>query len=149
MVLRLIMRRPGGGSEIRTVSGEEFSIGRGPDNDWVLPGSDRRASRRHCVISWAHVRWQVLDLSLNGTFLNDEKEPIGGGNQRDLHDGDRLRIGGCEIAAQIGEAAPSTAATRSDKAIAKGPAESVHAKLARVRAPRVYISYERERSPPE
>ena len=43
--------------------------------------------------------WEITDLSTNGTFLNDDDAPIGHGNVRDLRDGDRLRLGGYEIAA--------------------------------------------------
>ena len=93
--------------ETRTVAGGEFSIGRGPENDWVLADPERGLSKRHCVVAYRGGGWQVADLSTNGTFLNREGEPIGRGQLRDLRDGDRLVFGAYEIEAHIGEEASS------------------------------------------
>jgi type VI secretion system protein ImpI/type VI secretion system protein len=87
--------------QTRTVVGGEFSIGRGVDNDWVLPDPERSLSRRHCVLAYRSGGWQVADLSANGTFLN--REPIGPGNPRDLRNGDRLRFGEYELEVRIAE----------------------------------------------
>ena len=91
--------------QTRTVAGGEFSIGRGAENDWVLPDPERFLGRRHCVLAYRSGGWQVADLSQNGTFLNSESEPIGRGEPRDLRDGDRLRLGAYEIELRIAEAA--------------------------------------------
>jgi type VI secretion system protein ImpI/type VI secretion system protein len=87
--------------ETRTVSGGEFSIGRGPENDWVLADPERGLSKRHCVIGFQAGGWQVADCSTNGTFLNREGEPVGRGQTCDLRDGDRLRLGAYEIEIHI------------------------------------------------
>jgi type VI secretion system FHA domain protein len=87
--------------QTRTVAGGEFSIGRGADNDWVLPDPERSLSRRHCVLAYRSGGWQIADLSANGTFLN--REPIGPGNPRDLRNGDRLRFGEYEFEVRIAE----------------------------------------------
>jgi type VI secretion system FHA domain protein len=87
--------------ETRTVAGGEFSIGRGPDNDWVLPDPERGLSKRHCVLAYRAGTWQVADQSTNGTFLNREGEPIGRGQVRDLRHGDRLALGAYEIEIHI------------------------------------------------
>ena len=91
--------------QTRTVTGGEFSIGRGSENDWVLPDPERFLSKRHCLLAYRSGGWQLADLSTNGTFLNGEAEPIGHGQPRDLRDGDRLRLGAYEIELRILEAA--------------------------------------------
>jgi len=91
--------------QTRTVAGGEFSIGRGPDNDWVLPDPERGLSKCHCVFAYRSGGWQVADLSTNGSFLNREGDPIGRGQVRDLRDGDRINLGPYEIEIRISEAA--------------------------------------------
>ena len=93
--------------ETRTVEGGEFSIGRSPDNDWVLPDPDRHLSKRHCVLAFRSGDWQVADLSSNGTFLNGDSDPIRSGAPRRLRDGDRLRIGAFEV--EVGLSQPGAA----------------------------------------
>jgi type VI secretion system protein ImpI/type VI secretion system protein len=90
--------------QTRTVAGGEFSIGRGPESDWVLPDPERYLSKRHCVLEFRAGRWQVNDLSTNGTFLNRETEPIGHAEPRALRDGDRLRFSLYEIEVRLAEA---------------------------------------------
>jgi type VI secretion system protein ImpI/type VI secretion system protein len=91
--------------ESRTLQSGEFSIGRGPENDWVLPDPERSISKRHCILAYRAGYWQVADLSTNGTFLNRDSEPLGRGQPHDLRDGDRLRIGPYEIEVRVVEAA--------------------------------------------
>uniref|UniRef100_UPI0023517DFB type VI secretion system-associated FHA domain protein n=1 Tax=Falsiroseomonas oryziterrae TaxID=2911368 RepID=UPI0023517DFB len=91
--------------ETRSVGGGEFSLGRAPDNSWVLQDPERHLSKRHCVFAFRNGGWQVADTSTNGTFLNREAEPIGQGRIRDLRDGDRVRLGAYEIEIRIEEAA--------------------------------------------
>jgi type VI secretion system FHA domain protein len=106
--------------QTRTVAGGEFAIGRGAENDWVLPDPERSLSRRHCVLAYRSGGWQVADLSANGTFLN--REPIGPGNPRDLRDGDRLRLGEYEVEVRIAEtAAPRRAPAGRDDPFALDP----------------------------
>ncbi len=92
--------------ETRVVPGGEFSIGRGPENDWVLADPERGLSKRHCVLGFRAGGWQIADLSTNGTFVNQEGEPIGRGRTHDLCDGDRLRFGAYEIEIHVDAAAP-------------------------------------------
>src|SRR5215472_930819 len=91
--------------ETRQLRGGEFSLGRGAENDWVLPDPERYLSKRHCVLAYRSGGWQIADLSTNGTFLNGEAEPIGRGQPRDLRDRDRLRLGTYEIEVRIAETA--------------------------------------------
>ena len=58
--------------ETRNVSGGEFSVGRGPGVDWVLPDPERLLSKRHFAVAFRGGRWQLADTSTNGTFLNRE-----------------------------------------------------------------------------
>ena len=89
--------------ETRTAQGGEFSIGRGPDNSWVLPDPDRYLSKRHCVLAFRGGGWQLADTSTNGTFLNREDIAVGVGVIRDLRDGDRIHLGTYEIEVRLEE----------------------------------------------
>ena len=90
--------------ETRSFDGGEISIGRGSENDWVLPDPERHLSKRHCMLAFHGGDWQLADLSTNGTFLNGESEPLGPGLPRRLRSGDRIRFGAFEIEARIGPA---------------------------------------------
>jgi predicted component of type VI protein secretion system len=83
------------------VTGRDFSIGRGPDNDWVLADPDRHLSKRHCVLGWREGGWLLADVSTNGTFVNREREAIGPRRPRALRDGDLLQLGAYEIEVRI------------------------------------------------
>lgn len=85
----------------RQIAGGEFTIGRGPESDWVLPDPERHLSKRHCILAFRSGRWQLADVSTNGTYLNRDAEPIGRGGVRDLENGDRLRLGEYEIEVRI------------------------------------------------
>ena len=98
-----LLGHAGAAPEIRRIARGTFGIGRGPDNDWVLPDPDRHLSKRHCLLSWQGEFWQVTDLSTNGTFLNGEPAPVGQGQVRDLRDGDRLMLGAYEMELRIVE----------------------------------------------
>ncbi|MBN8872222.1 MAG: type VI secretion system-associated FHA domain protein TagH [Rhodospirillales bacterium] len=89
--------------ERRVVTGGEYSLGRGPDNDWVLPDPPRLLSKRHCLIAFRSGAWHVTDLSTNGTYINDETTPAGS-HSRPLRHRDRLVLGAYEIEAEIEEA---------------------------------------------
>ena len=88
-------------AEARQVTGRDFSIGRGPENDWVLTDPDRHLSKRHCVLGWRDGSWQLADVSTNGTFVNREREAVGPQRPRALRDGDRLQLGAYEIEVRI------------------------------------------------
>ncbi len=90
----------------RTIAAGSFTIGRAPDNDWVLQDPDLYLSKRHCVISLKGRSWEVADFSANGTFLNRDPDPIGAGRARDLRDGDRLMVGDYEIEVRIVDRGP-------------------------------------------
>ncbi len=69
------------------------SIGRGNDNDIVLPDSQRIVSHRHANIYFIDNNYFLTDTSTNGTYINHSLDPVGNGNNVKLHDGDILSIG--------------------------------------------------------
>ena len=89
--------------EARTVTGGEFSVGRGPGVDWVLPDPERLLSKRHFALAFRAGTWQLADTSTNGTFLNTEDTAVGPGEVRTLRDGDRVRVGAYEIEVRLTE----------------------------------------------
>src|SRR6478609_6788099 len=91
--------------ETRNITGGEFSVGRGPGVDWVLPDPERVLSKRHFAVAFRGGAWQLADTSVNGTFVNRESAPLGAGDVRDLRDGDRLRVGAYEIEVRLVEEA--------------------------------------------
>jgi predicted component of type VI protein secretion system len=52
--------------ETRNVAGGEFTVGRGPGVDWVLPDSKRLLSKRHFAVAFRAGGWQLADTSTNG-----------------------------------------------------------------------------------
>ena len=89
--------------EARIVSGGEFSVGRGPGVDWVLPDGDRLLSKRHFALAFRSGSWQLADTSTNGTFINTNDTALGSGEVRTLRDGDRVRLGAYEIEVRLTE----------------------------------------------
>ena len=89
--------------ETRTVTGGEFTAGRGPGVDWVLPDAEQVVSKRHFAAVFRAGAWQIIDHGANGTFLNRDTAPIGQGNARTLRNADRLRVGPYEIEVHLAE----------------------------------------------
>jgi len=77
------------------------TIGRAPDNDWVLPDPKRIVSGHHCEIEYRGGSYWLKDLSTNGVFVNDAEEPASVSGPLALHDGDRLRIGDYELVVSV------------------------------------------------
>lgn len=98
---------PGDGDPI-AMRGPSLTIGRGDDNDLVLPDPDRVLSKRHCAIEDHNGNVVVLDISTNGTFLNYGKLPLGA-TPTPLNNGDILSVGPYEILVEI------TSADRRDQ----------------------------------
>jgi type VI secretion system FHA domain protein len=99
--------------ETRSVSGGDFSVGRGPGVDWVLPDPERLLSKRHFAVAYRSGIWQLADTSTNGTFLNRDVAPIGAGDVRNLRDGDRVRLGAYEIEIRLVEEVAARSGTPS------------------------------------
>lgn len=82
------------------MSGEAMTLGRAPTNDVVLPDPTREISSNHAVIQYRAGDYVIVDTSTNGTFLNDDPEPLGD-LPTPLNHGDILRIGAYELEVRI------------------------------------------------
>ena len=85
-------------------------LGRNADNDLVLQDSERMVSGLHARVEAAGDDFVLVDLSTNGTYLNDGPDPLPRNQPTPLRDGDLLQIGPYDIAVAIAESAePDTA----------------------------------------
>ena len=73
------------------------TIGRAPDNDWILPDAKRLVSGHHCEIEYRSGAYWLSDRSTNGVFVNEADDPVSETGPVALQDGDRLRLGDYEI----------------------------------------------------
>ena len=88
------------------MTGPSLTLGRGNENDVVLPDPNRELSKRHCAIEDHNGNVIVVDFSTNGTFLNYGKLALGA-TPTPLNDGDILSVGPYEILVSISSDAPS------------------------------------------
>jgi type VI secretion system protein len=98
---------PGDGQPI-VMRGPSLTIGRGQENDVVLPDPDRMISKTHCALENHNGNVVVVDFSTNGTFLNYGKVALGR-TATPINDGDVLIMGAYELVVQITSANPSYA----------------------------------------
>src|ERR1700744_1578825 len=103
LTLTLIRSPASVAQEMREIPGGEFSIGRGAENDWVLPDPSKHLSKRHCVIAFRKGVWQVAGTSTNGTFVNRDETPLESRSPHVLRDRDRLILGAYEIEVRVFE----------------------------------------------
>ena len=96
---------PGKGEPVK-MNGPSLTIGRGNENDLVLPDPDRMLSKRHCAIEDHNGNVMVVDFSTNGTFLNYGKLALGT-TPTPLNDGDILSLGPYELLVNIISEAPA------------------------------------------
>lgn len=94
---------PGNARPVRML-GPSLTIGRGPENDLVLPDPDRMVSKTHCVIEDHGGNIFAIDLSTNGTFLNYSKVPMGR-EPTPVNNGDVLSLGPYELVVRISDMA--------------------------------------------
>jgi type VI secretion system FHA domain protein len=118
---------PGDGAPI-VMRGPSLTIGRGQENDIVLPDPDRLISKNHCTIEdQGGGNVIVIDFSTNGTFLNYGKVPLGR-VPTPLNDGDVLSMGPYEMVVAIttGRADPlrNLAAPVENEQVSPGRAEN-------------------------
>ncbi len=85
------------------MTGPSLTLGRGNENDVVLPDPNRELSKRHCAIEDHNGNVIVVDFSTNGTFLNYGKLALGA-TPTPLNDGDILSVGPYEILVSISSA---------------------------------------------
>ncbi len=78
-------------------------IGRSATCEWPLPDDGRLLSRSHCKIVYDNGAYFLEDMSVNGTFLNQEETPISEPHR--LVPGDKFTVGTFQIHARLtGEA---------------------------------------------
>ena len=92
-----------GDDAVRVFRDDGGTIGRAFENDWILPDPDKYISGRHATVDYKGGAYFLADTSSNGTYFNDEIEPVGRGNPRRLFDGDRIRMGDFEIHVRVDE----------------------------------------------
>jgi len=83
--------------------GKSLTLGRGEENDVLLPDPDKVISKRHCVVEDHGGSFVVMDISTNGTFLNYSKTPLGK-TPTPLSNGDILVMGPFELLVEIVDA---------------------------------------------
>lgn len=86
-------------------------IGRAPTTDWCLPDPQLHISSRHAEIRYQDGRYELIDLSTNGTFLHGEAARLPGIHT--ISQGDVIVVGRFEIVASLDEAAAAVAAERN------------------------------------
>lgn len=92
-----------GEDAVREFRSEGGTIGRSLNNDWILPDPDKFISGKHATIDCKGGIYYLVDISTNGVYVNDERDPIGKGNPRRLFNGDHLHLGDFEIVVSIDE----------------------------------------------
>ncbi|MGD9385523.1 MAG: type VI secretion system-associated FHA domain protein TagH [Thioalkalispiraceae bacterium] len=84
-----------------TFSESGGTIGRGPDNTWVLDDPEKYMSSVHTQVACENGQYILTDLSTNGTFVNGSGEPLGNGSKYTLKEGDRFAISDYEFVVNI------------------------------------------------
>ncbi len=105
-----------GREEVRSLSRDEVRIGRGTENDIVLP--DFSVSRRHATLSHQPEGWAVIDQgSTNGVLVNDVtvKRAL-------VRAGDRIRIGNFDLLLEDAPKARDTESAAKTRVHASGTA---------------------------
>jgi type VI secretion system FHA domain protein len=84
-----------GAAASKVFRGSGGSIGRAPDNDWVIP--DPYISGHHARIHWRNGQYLLEDTSSNGVFLGSSDRRLPWGEFYALQNGDRIFIDAYEI----------------------------------------------------
>jgi len=77
------------------------TIGRGTDNEWILPDPERYLSGKHARIDFRAGSYILVDTSSNGTYVNGAQVPLGKYHDYTLKDGDYVRLGEYELLVSI------------------------------------------------
>ena len=80
------------------------SIGRKPNNDFILLDPERYISSKHAIIEYNHNKYYITDTSTNGVFINNSKTPLGSGNSEELMNGDKISIGDFQLLVSLDQA---------------------------------------------
>jgi type VI secretion system protein len=77
------------------------TIGRGTDNEWILPDPERYLSGKHARVDFRAGAYILVDTSSNGTYVNGAQVPLGKYHDYPLRDGDYVRLGEYELLVSI------------------------------------------------
>src|SRR6202171_4320615 len=77
------------------------TIGRGTDNEWILPDPERYLSGKHARVDFRAGAYVLVDTSSNGTYVNGAQVPLGKYHDYALKDGDYVRLGEYELLVSI------------------------------------------------
>lgn len=94
------------------------TIGRLPDNDWVLP--DPYVSGRHALVRYLNGRFFVEDTSTNGVFVNSPDSRLSRTQAHALKNGDVLFIDAYEIKVSIEKESAAEAESKDPLAALQG-----------------------------
>jgi len=95
--------------ESQTLDRRAMTIGRGPENDWVLDDPERHLSKHHCTVEFRDGQYVLVDTSTNGVFLNQAPQRLERNRAVVLADGDVFGAGVYEIAVRVLDDAPLAA----------------------------------------
>lgn len=98
------------------------TIGRAATNTLVLDDPDRTVSRVHAQVAYRDGQFFVVDRGSNA--LQHNGQPLGAGREAALNAGDRMVVGGFELAVQAAAAATATATAPAALAAASAPQPS-------------------------
>ena len=90
---------PDGGPLEFSVDRRGFDVGRESHLDWTLPDANRVVSGKHCEIRFHEDAYWLVDVSTNGTYVNDSDKRVQSPYR--LQNGDRLGIGEYLIAVSV------------------------------------------------
>lgn len=101
------------------------TIGRAPSSTLMLDDPDRTVSRVHAQVLCRNGQFFIVDRGSNPLLCNGRA--LGAGNEAALQSGDRLVIGGFELAVELLAAAPMASASAQPGAAAFSAMPSSHA----------------------
>lgn len=84
------------------------SIGRKPNNDFILLDPERFISSKHAIIEFNNNKYYITDTSTNGVFINNSKTALGSGNSAELMQGDKISIGDFQLLCSIEQSSSNT-----------------------------------------
>src|SRR6202020_2201243 len=85
----------------KVFGGHGGTIGRGTDNEWILPDPERYLSGKHARVDFRAGAYILVDTSSNGTYVNGAQVPLGKYHDYPLKDGDYVRLGEYELLVSI------------------------------------------------
>ena len=88
---------PPGFDQSFVLEGGAASIGRAPENDFVLADPSRQLSKRHCTVAVAGGAVTLTDTSSNGVFINGSPQRVPRDQSVPITSGDVLKLGDYQL----------------------------------------------------